>query len=61
MGQRHMFDNRKPQTDTMLGSLVLLAATIETLEHALLFGLRYATPAVDDADRRVPAILRALD
>ena len=61
MGQRHMLDDGKAQTDTFLGMPILVAATVEPFENTALLLLCNAATTVKHAEQHFGAVLVRLD
>ena len=61
VGQRHMLDDGKAQTDTFLGMPILVAATVEPFENTALLLLCNAATTVKHAEQHFGAVLVRLD
>lgn len=57
MRQRNMLDNRKSQTNTIAGMIILIIATIESLENTALLANDNASATIKHADYRLRALL----
>ena len=57
VGQSDVLDDRKPQSDTILGMPVLVAAAVESLKNTALFLLRDTATAIKHADQHPIAVL----
>ena len=57
MRQRNMLDNREAQTNTIAGMIILIIATIESLENTALLANGNASATIKHADYRLRALL----
>lgn len=53
MSQRNMLDNRKSQTNTIAGMIILIITTIESLENTALLAKGNASATIKHADYRL--------